>query len=104
VRVNRLRVGDLRLDPLTKEVFRGDEAIMLTQREFALLEFFMRNPGRAITRPEIARCVWNHDTPTAQEETNIVDVYVNYLRRKLDLGGPPILLTVRGTGYMLKAD
>lgn len=97
-----LRVADLALDPATREVTRGGRRIALTAREYALLEYFMRNPGRVLTRPLIAEHVWGIDFDT---ESNIIDVYVGYLRRKIDVEGEPRLLhTVRGAGYTLKAE
>jgi heavy metal response regulator len=96
-----LQVADLSLDPAKHAVFRGDEKIDLTPREFALLDYFMRNPGRVLTRTMIAQHVWDYDFDTM---TNIIDVYVNYLRKKIDAGKIPKLIhTVRGVGYMLKA-
>ena len=95
-----LRVGDLTLDPATRAVTRGRRRISLTTREHALLEYFMRNTGRVLTRPMIAEHVWGLDF---DRESNIVDVYVGYLRRKIDADGEPRLLhTVRGAGYTLK--
>ncbi len=100
--VPRLRVGDLVLDPISREVSRGERQLVLTQREFALLEFFMRNAGKPLPRAEIAEQVWRQ-APVDIEETNIVDVYVAYLRRKLDTEDEPAMLqTVRGVGYMLR--
>jgi heavy metal response regulator len=97
-----LRVADLTLDPATREVLRGGRRITLTAREYALLEYFLRNAGRVLTRPMIAEHVWGYDFDS---ETNIIDVYVGYLRRKLDTEGePPLLHTVRGVGYTLKAE
>jgi DNA-binding response OmpR family regulator len=98
--VARLRVGDLILDPLTREVVRGDRPLSLTDREFSLLECFMRNAGRALSRAEITAQAWGYSTDD-DEATNIVDVYVAYLRRKLDTDMEPMLRTVRGVGYML---
>jgi DNA-binding response OmpR family regulator len=101
-RVPRLCVGDVVLDPLTREVERGERKLSLTQREFALLEYFMRNAGKTVSRAAIAKQVWRH-TPVNGEDTNIVDVYVAYLRKKLDTEEEtPLLHTVRGVGYMLK--
>ena len=101
--VPRLCVGDLVLDPLTRRGFRGQRELALTQREFSLLEFFMRNAGRPLTRRAIANRVWNQ-AQIDPDETNIVDVYVAYLRKKLDAGGESQLLqTVRGVGYVLSA-
>jgi DNA-binding response OmpR family regulator len=97
-----MRVGDLTLDPLTREVRRRGRPVALTQKEYALLEYLMRNAGRPVTRRMITEQVWKqpHDP-----STNIVDVYVNYLRKKLDVEGEPTLLhTVRGVGYVLQAE
>jgi DNA-binding response OmpR family regulator len=100
--VPRICVGDVVLDPLQRTVFRGDRELELTAREFSLLEFFLRNAGRPLPRMEIAARVWGH-TPVDQE-TNIVDVYVAYLRRKLDTDvDRPMIHTVRGVGYVLRA-
>lgn len=102
-RVPRLCVGNVVLDPLTREVHRGERRLGLTQREFGLLEFFMRNAGKTLTRTKIAQQVWRQ-TPMEVEETNIVDVYVAYLRKKLDTeADAPMLHTVRGVGYVLRA-
>lgn len=97
-----LQVADLTLDPATRTARRGGEAIPLTNREFALLEYFLRNPGRVLTRTMIAEHVWDYSFDSG---TNVIDVYVNYLRRKVDAGREPKLIhTVRGVGYVLKAD
>jgi DNA-binding response OmpR family regulator len=81
-------------------VRRGDHDIALTRREFALLEYLVRNAGREVTRDQITEHVWG---PDAEPSTNVVDVYVNYLRKKLDAeGSPPLLHTVRGVGYVLR--
>jgi heavy metal response regulator len=97
-----LQVADLALDPGTRTAKRGGEPIALTNREFALLEYFMRNPGRVLTRTMIAERVWDYSFDST---TNVIDVYVNYLRKKIDAGRERKLLhTVRGVGYMLKAD
>jgi two-component system response regulator MprA len=102
-RVPRLCVGDIVLDPLSREVFRGNRHLVLTQREFALLEHLMRHAGTPLTRAEIAEQVWRQ-TPIDTDETNIVDVYVAYLRKKLDaVDEQPMLETVRGVGYVLRA-
>src|SRR5499426_4509749 len=98
----RLQAGDLTLDPATREVWRGPRKITLTAREYALLEYFMRSSGRVLTRPVLAEHVWGLDF---DPESNIIDVYVGYLRRKIDVAGDRRLLhTVRGAGYVLKAD
>ena len=99
-RVPLLRVADLTLDPATRVVTRGYRKIGLTVREYALLEFFLRNPGRVLSRALIAEHVWGMRFDSF---TNVIDVYVNYLRRKIDVGFEPKLLhTVRGAGYVFK--
>jgi heavy metal response regulator len=99
---NVLKVGDLSLDPVRRTVTRGTQRIELTLKEFSLLEYFMRHPGRVLTRTMIIEHVWNYDF---DNETNVVDVYVNYLRRKIDAGHEPKLIhTVRGVGYVMKAE
>ncbi len=97
-----LRVGDLTLDPARRTVHRGGMRIDFTARELALLDYFMRNPGRVLTRTMIIEHVWDYNFDPM---TNVVDVYVNYLRRKIDLEGKPKLIhTVRGAGYVLKEE
>jgi len=97
-----LHLDDLRLDPARRTVTRGGAKIDLTPREFALLDYFMRNPGRVLTRTMIAEHVWDYSFDTS---TNVIDVYVNYLRRKIDNGRERKLLhTMRGVGYVMKAD
>jgi len=97
-----LRVGTLSLDPATRRVTRGDRRLELTAREYALLECFMRSAGRVLTRPQLAERVWGLDFDA---ESNVIDVYVGYLRRKIDAPGEPRLLhTVRGAGYTLKEE
>ena len=96
-----LSAGDLALDPLKREVTRNGKRIDLSPREFALLEFLMRNAGRTVSRSRIAEAVWNYQFDT---ETNVVDVYINYLRKKLAVKDQPALIqTVRGVGYRLEA-
>ncbi|HXJ37559.1 MAG TPA: response regulator transcription factor [Candidatus Eisenbacteria bacterium] len=95
-----LSLADLTLDPVTREVTRAGKRIELTAREHALLEFFLRNRGRVLSRALIAQRVWGVEFDTF---TNVIDVYVNYLRRKIDADFEPKLLhTVRGVGYVLK--
>jgi heavy metal response regulator len=95
-----LRVENLTLNPVTREVLRGKRRIELTNKEYALLEYFMRNVGRVLTRTMISEHVWNIDFDT---ETNVIDVYVTYLRNKIDKGEAHKLIhTVRGVGYMLR--
>jgi len=97
-----LRMADLTLDPATREVSRAGRRIVLTAREYALLEYFLRSRGRVLTRPVLAEHVWGLDF---DPESNIIDVYVGYLRRKIDTAGERRLLhTVRGAGYALRAD
>ncbi|MGH7389724.1 MAG: response regulator transcription factor [Candidatus Rokuibacteriota bacterium] len=97
-----LRLDDLTLDPATRRVTRSDRPIDLTPREYALLEYFMRNAGRILTRPRIAEHVWGIDF---DPESNIIDVYIGYLRRKLEEpAGGRLLHTLRGVGYVLKAE
>jgi len=96
------KLADLTVDPGTREVTRGNRRITLTAREFALLDYFLRNVGRVLTRPMIAQHVWGLDF---DPESNVVDVYVGYLRRKIDGEGEPRLVhTVRGAGYKLAAE
>jgi heavy metal response regulator len=97
-----LRIADLTLDPARRLVHRGEEPIELTAREYSLLEYFMRNPGRVLTRTMIAERVWGYDFDSM---TNVIDVYVNYLRKKIDADREPKLIhTVRGVGYVLRAE
>jgi len=94
-----LQVGDVSLDPLSRRVTQGDRLVDLSPREFTLLEFLMRNAGRTVSRSRIAEAVWNYKF---DPETNVVDVYVNYLRKKLSFGGRTApIKTVRGVGYRL---
>lgn len=94
---SQIRAGALRLDLLAQRVWRDDELIDLTAREFALLEYFMRHPNQVLSRQQILFGVWDYDF---DPESNIVDVYVRYLRGKLDESGKPsIITTVRGAGY-----
>lgn len=95
-----LRIADLALDPATRAVTRGERRIELTSREYALLEYFMRHGGRVLTRPMIAEHVWGIDF---DHESNVIDVYVGYLRKKVDQDREPRLLhTVRGAGYVMR--
>jgi heavy metal response regulator len=101
-RASVLRLGDLTLDPVTRQATRGKRRIELTAREYSLLDYFLRQPGRVLTRPMIAEHVWGLDFDS---ESNIIDVYIGYLRRKVDAPGEPRLLhTVRGSGYVMKAE
>lgn len=95
-----LTFSDLTLDPVTRDVTRGDRALSLTRTEFALLELFMRRPKRVLERSFILEEVWGFDFPTT---ANSLEVYVGYVRRKLEAEGEERLLhTVRGVGYVLR--
>jgi two-component system OmpR family response regulator len=97
----RLEVGDLVVDPATHRVSRAGREVELTAREFAVLEFLARHAGQAITRTRLLEHVWDENYTGS---TNIVDVYVGYLRRKLDAdGGAPLIRTIRGVGFALDA-
>jgi len=97
-----LKVGDIVLDPLTRRVTQGERVVDLSPREFALLEFLMRNAGRSVSRSRIAEAVWNYQF---DPETNVVDVYVNYLRKKLSFAGRTVpIKTIRGVGYRLERE
>lgn len=95
-----LKVSDLTLDPVTRMVRRGEQRIDLSAKEFALLEYLMRNSGHVLTRAMIAEQVWNFSW---ERLTNVIDVYVNHLRRKIEItGGPRLIHAVRGVGYVLR--
>jgi two-component system response regulator MprA len=95
-----LTFADLSLDPVTREVTRGDRQISLTRTEFSLLEMLIANPRRVLTRSRILEEVWGFDFPTSG---NALEVYVGYLRRKTEAEGEPRLIhTVRGVGYVLR--
>jgi two-component system OmpR family response regulator len=95
-----LVVGDLRLDPASRTVHRGDAAIDLTAKEFALLEYFLRHPGEVLSRTRIIEHVWDW---AYDGGSNVVDVYVKYLREKIDRPfGSDSIQTVRGAGYRFK--
>lgn len=97
-----LVAGDLKLDPASHEVSRGGSQIELTTREFAFLELLMRNRGRVLKKREIIEHVWDYDF---EGDSNIVEVYIGYLRKKIDLPyGTRSIRTVRGVGYMLEED
>jgi two-component system OmpR family response regulator len=97
-----LVVGDLTLDPATREVSRGDTPVHLSPREFALLEFLMRHPGEALPRATIVEHVWD---PFTVGDWNVLEVYVRYLREKVDRPfGRASIRTVRGVGYRLVAE
>jgi DNA-binding response OmpR family regulator len=95
-----LTVGDVTLDPVRRMVHRGVRRVDLTQKEFALLEYLMQHHGEVLTRAMIAEHVWDF---TWDRLTNVIDVYINHLRRKLEEGGEPrIIHAVRGAGYVLR--
>jgi DNA-binding response OmpR family regulator len=97
-----LQVADLTLDTLTRRVKRGDKIIELTAKEFAVLECLMREPDRVLTRTQIADHVWNYDV---YNQSNVVDVYIKNLRRKIDDGfALKLIHTVRGAGYRISAE
>ncbi len=97
-----LEVGELRLDPATQQLWRGQDEIPLSPKEFALMETFMRRPGVVLSRYELLEHAWDYDY---ENRSNVVEVYVRYLREKIDR---PFLVksleTVRGAGYRLRAD
>ncbi|MBS4027902.1 MAG: response regulator transcription factor [Ignavibacteriales bacterium] len=95
-----LRIGDLELDLVSHKAKRADKMIELTAKEYGLLEYFMRNKNRVLSRTLISEHIWNYNFDTG---TNIIDVYVNHLRQKVDNGFEKNLIhTVRGVGYMMK--
>ena len=99
---DELAFGDMRLDRGTRMVHRGDRRIDLTRTEFALLELLMERPGQVLTRDQIYEHVWGYDSSTS---SNSLEVYIGYLRRKTEEGGEPRLVhTVRGIGYVVRAD
>ena len=91
-----LRVADVSLDSRTREARRGDRALQLTAREYELLELFLRHPGEVLSKQAILERLWGYAF-----DANLVEVYVGYLRRKL--GEPPLIETLRGAGYLLRA-
>jgi DNA-binding response OmpR family regulator len=98
--VTKLQIGDLVLDLIHRKVTRGGEEVQLTGKEFNLLEFFIRHPDEILSRETLSEKVWNE---TFDALTNVIDVYINYLRNKVDRNREPKLIhTIRGVGYMLK--
>jgi DNA-binding response OmpR family regulator len=94
---SKIEAGDLRLDLLAHRAWAGERALELTSREFALLAYFMRHPGQVLSRTQILAAVWEQDFDPG---SNVVDVYVRYLRRKIDAAGAPSpITTIRGSGY-----
>jgi two-component system OmpR family response regulator len=94
-----LAVGDLTLDEDSREVHRSGENVDLTATEFELLRFLMRNPRRVLSKAQILDRVWNYDFGG---QANIVELYISYLRKKIDAGRTPMIHTMRGAGYVLK--
>ena len=94
-----LMVGDLQLDGASREVIRAGDPISLTSTEFELLRFLMRNPRRALSRSEILHRVWDYDFGG---RSSIVEIYISYLRKKIDADAAPMIHTVRGVGYLIK--
>jgi two-component system OmpR family response regulator len=96
---SELVVGDLTLNTDSHEVARAGEEIQLTATEFDLLRYLMENPRRVLSKPQILDAVWNYDFGG---QANIVELYISYLRKKIDVGRDPMIHTVRGAGYVLK--
>jgi two-component system, OmpR family, response regulator len=97
-----IEVGDLRLDPASHQVWRGEAEIELSAKEFVLLETFMRNPGLLLTRTQLLEQAWEYDF---EHRSNVIEVYVRYLRRKVDVPfGVRSIETIRGAGYRLRKD
>lgn len=100
--VSQLTIADLKIDLLSRRVFRGDKEIILSPKEFSILEYFLKNKGRVLSRTQIIEKVWGYDY---YPQTNIVDVHIKFLREKVDNGfGAKLIHTVRGSGYILKAE
>jgi two-component system OmpR family response regulator len=95
----RLAVGDLELNEETHEVFRGSTPIELTPTEFKLLHYLLLNAGRVVSKSQILDRVWNYDF---DGNANVVEIYISYLRRKIDGLGPRMIHTIRGVGYSLR--
>lgn len=101
-RTPRLEYGGIVLDPVTRAVTRDGRPIELTNKEYALLELLLRHPEQVFTRTAILESIWGYDFDAG---SNVLEVYMNFLRKKIDQGGAPRLLhTVRGVGYVLRAD
>ena len=97
-----LEVGDLKMDTSTHEVRSGERLIDLTPREYAVLEYLLRHPNQVLTRTQIGEHVWNLDF---YHESNVIDVYIGYLRRKLEeADGPSVIHTIRGVGYRISTE
>jgi len=97
-----LIIGDLEMDTATRQVRSNKRSIELSPREYSLLEYFMRNPNRVLTRTQIVEHVWNFDF---YNESNVIDVYIGYLRRKIDKNSnTPLIHTIRGVGYRMSVE
>jgi two-component system OmpR family response regulator len=97
-----VEVGELRLDPATRQAWRGEAEIRLSAKEFALLETFMRSPGHVLSRTQLLEQAWEYDYA---HRSNVIEVYIRYLRRKIDIPfGVASLETIRGAGYRLRKD
>jgi DNA-binding response OmpR family regulator len=95
-----LTCGDLTLDLISREVYRNNNSVELTTKEFAILEYFLRNKGRILTKSQIAEHVWNYEF---DYQSNIIEVYIRYLRKKIDDDYEKKLIhTIRGVGYKIK--
>ncbi len=100
--LSELTMNDLRMDLLSRRVFRGEQEIILTQKGFAILEYFLRNKGRVLSRTQIIENIWGYNF---DPNTNVVDVHIKFLREKIDKDFKTKLIhTVRGSGYVLKAE
>jgi two-component system, OmpR family, response regulator len=99
-RAGRLQFDDLVLDENTHEVYRGQRPVELTPTEFRLLRYLLLNPGRVLSKAQILDHVWQYDF---NGDGNVVETFVSYLRRKIDAGSDPLIQTVRGVGYILRA-
>ncbi|GAA2140935.1 response regulator transcription factor [Kitasatospora kazusensis] len=100
VPVRGLVLGDLVLDEQSHEVARGGEPVELSPTEFALLRYLMQHPRQVLSKPQILEAVWSYDFGG---QAHVVELYISYLRKKVDLGRPPMIHTVRGSGYLIKA-
>ena len=97
-----LRCGDVTMDALAHEVRRGDRLVDLTALEFELLQYFLRHPRQVLSRSQLLEAIWGADAETT---SNVVDVYVGYLRAKLEEGGATrVIRTLRGVGYVIRSD
>jgi DNA-binding response OmpR family regulator len=100
VKSTKLQVGDLTLNPATHEVFRGDEEIQLSSKEYRLLDYMMRRPGHVCTRTMIGEHIWGYNFT---DDSNVIDVYISYLRRKIDSGfKTKLIYTIRDVGYKIQ--